>query len=258
MTVSIKRKNSYKSKSKILSKSKSSSNSRKHVNKSRKSGSKTRKMRGGDDPVGLKVLVDSPKVKPSQIEIPVYGGIKPSEVKIFENFASRFPNTRRYGRRKIPGRLSSNRSAQFKKSGSSYAPSIPPKINSELPNVGSIIEGFGGKVVKPNVAINSPQDTGYAYGFGDLGSSDYESIDVLSNTGTKPLYVTPEQVRNSKRGKEIATTLARRVVTNSVRNTLLPTNNTVQEPQKSTTREAKLTEIQRVREKNKNKNIKMY
>ena len=63
MTVSIKRKNSYKSKSKILSKSKSSSNSRKHVNKSRKSGSKTRKMRGGANTVP-KVLAEAPKVKP--------------------------------------------------------------------------------------------------------------------------------------------------------------------------------------------------
>ena len=45
MSVSIKRRNT--SKSKTLYKSKSKSSSRKHLNKSRKCGSKTRKLRGG-------------------------------------------------------------------------------------------------------------------------------------------------------------------------------------------------------------------
>ena len=47
MGVSTKRKNSVKSKAKTLSKSKKVSSSRKHLIKSRKSGMKTRKMRGG-------------------------------------------------------------------------------------------------------------------------------------------------------------------------------------------------------------------
>jgi hypothetical protein len=47
MAVSTKRRNVSKSKSNSLSKSNKGSSSRKHLNKSRKSGSKTRKMRGG-------------------------------------------------------------------------------------------------------------------------------------------------------------------------------------------------------------------
>ena len=47
MSVSVKRKTFSKSKTKTFSKSKSSSKSRKYLNKSRKCGSKTRKMSGG-------------------------------------------------------------------------------------------------------------------------------------------------------------------------------------------------------------------
>jgi hypothetical protein len=53
MAISTKRKNSSKSKSKMMSKSKTNSKSRKHFSKSRKNGIKTRKMRGGSFNYGL-------------------------------------------------------------------------------------------------------------------------------------------------------------------------------------------------------------
>ena len=72
MTVLTKRKNNLKSKSKTLSKSNKVSRSRKHLIKSRKSGTKTRKMRGGWVPNWMKKFTKSKKVNdiPNETEKP--------------------------------------------------------------------------------------------------------------------------------------------------------------------------------------------
>ena len=70
MTVLTKRKNNLKSKSKTLSKSNKGSSSRKHLIKTRKNGTKTRKMRGGGVPKWIKNLGKKIAKPKKVVEIP--------------------------------------------------------------------------------------------------------------------------------------------------------------------------------------------
>jgi hypothetical protein len=70
MTVLTKRKNNLKSKSKTLSKSNKGSSSRKHLIKTRKNGTKTRKMRGGGVPKWIKNLGKKIAKPKEVVEIP--------------------------------------------------------------------------------------------------------------------------------------------------------------------------------------------